>query len=1552
MGVEMRLNIVRISFLTTFSILLMSANPVLIQTAQAVSTSTSGTTITKTYSDVTATETLTIPDNVTSITITVKGAEGGRGGNDSAGRPPVGGYVGQVTGTFTVTPGQVITVGVGKGGADSSAAPSCSAGVNAFSGDARDAIGGTNPLGGYAGGNGGSPGWEGCSGYGGSGGAASVILIGATAGDGSVATIVAGGSGGSGGSGQFSQTLGQISKSTFSARTDASSTSGQPGLYTAYSCRAGIVGGTVITSDGRCDGGGGAGGGGGAQGGLQGSLQYGAGIGSNPEWFGVGANPGSNSTSGIAELTASYIYTAANNGNGSIVISYTSGVPGAPTGVSGSPINAGVNLVWTAPATVGASAISGYTVQYAVSPYSSWTTAAMCTGTGTSCSVTGLSNGTAYKFKVSATNTTGAGSYSSLSSEITPAGPPSAPTISSITGGDGSLEVAFTAGSSTLAITNYEYSLNGGTNWISASDSTTPITISGLTNGTTYSVIIRGVSASGSGTASSSASGTPSALPGAPTITAVTAGGDGTSLVVTFVAGYAGGSTITDYEYGLSPGTNTSNFGSFISISGTTSPFTIGGLTSGAAYTVQLRAKNSAGYSPASSYVSGVTLAVPNAPVISSITPGDSTLQITYTAYDNTTNGGSAISKIEYSPDGGVTWLDAGTLANPFTISGLTNGTTYSASLRARNAIGASAASNYSGTPRTTPSAPNGISVSQNPTSAIVNWTAPSSTGGAAVTSYTATAYSASTGGTVSGTACTTASLTCTITGLTNGTTYYISVLATNAAGSGPATAPRLSVIPAALPGAPTIGTITAADARLSVAFTAGTSDANAPITSYQYTINSGSTWINVSGTSSPILILGLINGTTYTVKIRAVSSIGNGPDSNAVSATPFTVPSPISNANVSYTSSSGSVTLTWAAPNDNGSAISNYYVELFSNLTGGISRGTCNTSGALTCSIGSLSNGTTYYATLQSRNGAGYSERSTPRLAVMAGSTSSVSLAVSTATSIYGQTVIETATVTSGATGTVSFTANGSSITSCTSVAISANKAVCTTTALPVGTVSLLASYSGDATYGSSTSSSTSIEVSKNDQTISFSDIPNKVFGAATFSLVASASSGNTVSYASTTTSKCTVNASGVVTVVAAGPCSITVSQAGNSTYNAAPSVTKSFTIAPKSLTITGSTIASKVYNGTTTPAAITIGSISGLNGSDTMTATAVVSNYAFATAGTYTPVVTYSLVAGAVGSIGNYSVETQTVSATITQATQTINSTFSSATLRVGDSGVAATSYLTSSSGLTPTYISLSTSICTISGSAITLIAIGTCTITATQSGDTNYSAAPDLTDSATVLAAIIIAPPSGGGGGGSPAPAVVIQKILNLAVKVEGIIATLTWSPITVASLITVKASDGVTFNLNAPISASKIEVSNLEPGFAYSATVTPESSVDSTSTDTVSFALAPSAPKDLKVRQSSSNLVVNWTGAKGSAQYRVAIITPGKAIETVVTQGTEIEFPATPGLTYTLAIVAVGDAQLTSPVSEIVAEVAKAEPQKEPEKVVPEIVQSVKKRAHLL
>lgn len=263
--------------------------------SSAVTTTTSGTTVTHTFGYTGAVETMTVPSNVTSITVTIKGGEGGWGGYDSAGRPPKGGYKGVVTGTFAVTPGDLLTIAVGQGGADSTRAPNCSGGSRTESGDPYEAVGGSNPLGMYSGGNGGSPGIDGCSGYGGAGGAASVLMVGTENTRDAIATVVAAGSGGSG---QFDQGLISLSSST--ARSDSTTTNGQAGKYTATSCRVeGLYAG-------RCDGGGGAGGGGGAQGGAQGLLVFGQG--SHTEWFGLGGNPGTNSTGELSGLSATYEY--------------------------------------------------------------------------------------------------------------------------------------------------------------------------------------------------------------------------------------------------------------------------------------------------------------------------------------------------------------------------------------------------------------------------------------------------------------------------------------------------------------------------------------------------------------------------------------------------------------------------------------------------------------------------------------------------------------------------------------------------------------------------------------------------------------------------------------------------------------------------------------------------------------------------------------------------------------------------------------------------------------------------------------------------------------------------------------------------------------------------------------------------------------------------------------------------------------------------------------------------------------------------------------------
>lgn len=98
-------------------------------------------------------------------------------------------------------------------------------------------------------------------------------------------------------------------------------------------------------------------------------------------------------------------------------------LPNPPTGVSGGGGNEAVSLTWTAPAQNGGSAITDYVIQYSSDAGSTWTTFSRAASTITSAvQVTGLTNGTAYVFRVAAVTAVGVGGYSATSASVTPAG--------------------------------------------------------------------------------------------------------------------------------------------------------------------------------------------------------------------------------------------------------------------------------------------------------------------------------------------------------------------------------------------------------------------------------------------------------------------------------------------------------------------------------------------------------------------------------------------------------------------------------------------------------------------------------------------------------------------------------------------------------------------------------------------------------------------------------------------------------------------------------------------------------------------------------------------------------------------------------------------------------------------------------------------------------------------------------------------------------------------------------------------------------------------------
>jgi len=627
--------------------------------------------------------------------------------------------------------------------------------------------------------------------------------------------------------------------------------------------------------------------------------------------------------------------------------------PGPPTGATATAGDGQASVSFTAPASNGGSAITSYTVTSAPGGLTA-------TCPGSPCVVTGLTNGTSYTFTVHATNGIGDSPESATSAAVTPTGAPVAPTSVTVTPADESVKVSFPVpGDAGSTITGYQVSTDGGLTWATLNAATAGGvvrgTVTGLVNGVTYSIEVRAVNANGVGGASAAQPVTPATLPDAPT--GVSAVRGDASAQVSFTAPISdGGSAITSYTVTSAPGGLTATCPA--------SPCQITGLANGTSYTFTVHATNAVGDSTESSPSNAVTPAtVPGAPGSLVVTPANGAAKLSFTAPDN---GGSAVTGYEYSVDGGASWqtlATSGTSPITATVTGLTNGTTYSVEVRSVNAVGAGAATDpVEVTPATTPGTPTDVTATAGPERASVSFTAPSSDGGSAITSYTVTSAPG-------GLTATCPDSPCVLTGLTDGTSYTFTVHATNAVGSSAESTASPAVMPATVPGTPAgVQTTTTADS-ISLSFSAPDNNGS-PITGYEFSTDGGQSWhaltVSTSGSTVTGSISPLSPSTAYPVLLRAVNAVGAGTavDLGTVTTRPATPVAPVAAAG------RASVTVSWTKSTDDD--VTGYTVVANPGPAGCVT----TSADATSCVIGAVS-GTPYSYTVIANSPAGASAAS-----------------------------------------------------------------------------------------------------------------------------------------------------------------------------------------------------------------------------------------------------------------------------------------------------------------------------------------------------------------------------------------------------------------------------------------------------------------------------------------------------------------------------------------------------------------------------------------------
>jgi hypothetical protein len=352
----------------------------------------------------------------------------------------------------------------------------------------------------------------------------------------------------------------------------------------------------------------------------------------------------------------------------------------------------------------------------------------------------------------------------------------------------------------------------------------------------------------------------------------------------------------------------------------TTASTTITGLTNGQTYGFAVAAHNSAGLGALTSVVSSVpsiVITVPDVPTGLTAVAGNGQVALNWTAPAN--DGGAAIDHYIIYQDGADV---AHSNTNTATISGLTNGRSYSFAVAANNSVGTGAqTTSVSATPIiTAPYPPTGLTATPGNAQVSLSWSAPINDGGASIDYYIV--YQD--GVDIQHVAATSV----TITGLTNGQAYVYTVAAHNSVGAGISTS-SVSATPNStptVPGVPTGLIATPGNTQVSLTWSTPGSNGGAAIDYYLIYVNGTARSDHYLVTSATIT--DLTNDQQYSFAVSAHNSVGEGPKSSVTTATPTKVAKvPGVPTGLVATPGNTQMTLSWDAPNNDGGAAIDYYI-------------------------------------------------------------------------------------------------------------------------------------------------------------------------------------------------------------------------------------------------------------------------------------------------------------------------------------------------------------------------------------------------------------------------------------------------------------------------------------------------------------------------------------------------------------------------------------------------------------------------------------------------